>query len=96
MARWRAAGIAASRVCDLAELAADPQAWENAYLTRAYCEEVQREVDVRGLPVTLGRTPGTVRVLGPELGEHTEEILVETLGYSWERVDELKRRGAIP
>ena len=51
--------------------------------------------NVRGLPIGLGRTPGTVRSLGPELGQHTEEILTGTLGYSWEQVGEMKEQGVI-
>jgi crotonobetainyl-CoA:carnitine CoA-transferase CaiB-like acyl-CoA transferase len=93
--RWRAAGITASRICDFSDLAADPQAWENGYFLEAYCEEVQRTVEIRGLPVGLGKTPGTVRSLGPELGQHTEEILVDTLGYSWEQVGAFKEQGVI-
>jgi crotonobetainyl-CoA:carnitine CoA-transferase CaiB-like acyl-CoA transferase len=50
---------------------------------------------VRGIPVTLSKTPGAVRSLGPELGQHTEEVLVEALGYSWDQVVELKEKGAI-
>ncbi|MFN8544467.1 MAG: CoA transferase [Candidatus Binatia bacterium] len=93
--RWRAAGLAASTICDLSDLARDPQAWENQYLVETHCEEVQRQVVVRGLPVALARTPGTVRHLGPELGQHTEELLVDTLGYSWEQVGEFKEQGVI-
>ena len=31
---------------------------------KTWCEEVQREVEVRGLPVTLSKTPGEVNTLG--------------------------------
>jgi crotonobetainyl-CoA:carnitine CoA-transferase CaiB-like acyl-CoA transferase len=93
--RWRAAGIPAARINNLADLARDPQAWENGYFVDTYCEEVQRDVTVRGLPIGLSKTPGSVRSLGPELGQHTEEILVETLGYSWEEIGALKELGAI-
>jgi len=96
MARWTPLGIAASPVATLADLAADPQAWENAYLLETHCEEVNRTVTVRGLPVTLSKTPGTVRSLGPELGQDTEMILFEMLGYSWDEIGELKAKGAIP
>ena len=51
---------------------------------------------MRGLPVELSKTPGTVRSLGPELGQDTEMILVETLGYSWDEIGALKEQGAIP
>ena len=41
-------------------------------------------------PLRLRETPGSVRRPAPEFGEHTEEILTELLGYSWEQVAELK------
>ena len=93
--RWRNRGIEAAAISNLADLAEDPQAWENDYFVKAYCDEVQREVSVRGLPIGLSKTPGSVRSLGPELGQHTEEILVETLGYSWEEIGALKEQHAI-
>jgi crotonobetainyl-CoA:carnitine CoA-transferase CaiB-like acyl-CoA transferase len=94
--RWREHGIAASLVSNLAELAEDRQAWANDYLMKTHCDEVNREVTIRGLPVRLSRTPGTVRSLGPELGQDTELILFETLGYSWDEIADLKAKGAIP
>jgi len=96
MSRFAAAGITASPIQNLADLAADPQAWENDYFVETDCEEVQRRVKVRGLPIGLSRTPGTVRSLGPELGQDTEMILTETLGYSWEELAAFKEQGAIP
>ena len=99
MARWTAlgsAGVAAAPVATLADLARDPQAWANEYLAETHCEEVNRTVTVRGMPVTLGKTPGTIRSLGPELGQDTEMILFETLGYDWDEIGALKTKGAIP
>jgi len=96
MERWKPLGIVASPVNTLADLAADPQAWENEYFVTSYCEEVQRQVNVRGLPIGLSKTPGSVNSLGPELGQHTEVILTDTLGYSWEQVGALKEQGVIP
>ena len=96
MERWEPLGIVASPINTLADLARDPQAWANDYLLETYCEEVKRNVLVRGLPVGLGKTPGSVRSLGPELGQDTELILAETLGYSWDEIGEFKAKGAIP
>jgi crotonobetainyl-CoA:carnitine CoA-transferase CaiB-like acyl-CoA transferase len=95
MERWTPLGIVASPINNLAEIAADPQAWENDYFVETYCEEVQRQVNVRGLPIGLSKTPGSVQSLGPELGQHTELILTETLDYSWEQVGEFKEQGVI-
>jgi crotonobetainyl-CoA:carnitine CoA-transferase CaiB-like acyl-CoA transferase len=96
MERWRPLGIVASPVKNLADLAEDPQAWANDYFVETYCEEVQRQVKVRGLPIGLGKTPGAVNSLGPELGQDTELILADTLGYSWDQIAEFKAQGAIP
>jgi alpha-methylacyl-CoA racemase len=54
----------------------------------------QRPVRQLGVPVKLSRTPGEhARLPGPELGEHTEEVLLAA-GYSHEQVAELLERGA--
>jgi alpha-methylacyl-CoA racemase len=54
-----------------------------------------RPVRQLGIPVKLGRTPGEhARLPGPELGEHTEEVLLAA-GYTREQVAELVREGAV-
>lgn len=93
---WSKAGIASSPVGTLADIAEYEQAWANDYFVKTHCEEVNREVSVRGLPVGLSKTPGAVRTLGPELGQDTEMILADTLGYDWDVIGELKEKGAIP
>ena len=96
MKRWKSLGIVASPVENLEDLGQDPQAWENDYFLETYCEEVQRQVKVRGLPVGLSKTPGVVKTLGPQLGQDTELILADTLGFSWDQIGEFKAQGAIP
>ncbi len=46
-------------------------------------------------PIDFYGTPGAPHGLPPELGQHTEEILLE-LGMDWDRIIELKDAGAIP
>ena len=43
--------------------------------------------------MNLSRTPGSVRQLAPELGQHTEEVLLEA-GYSWDDISALREQGA--
>lgn len=90
------AGLPASPINNLADVIKDEQAWQNQYFLKSYSEEVQREVDVRGLPVTLSKTPGEVNSLGPQLGQDTEVLLMDLLGFEWEAIEELKAKGAIP
>ncbi len=63
---------------------------------------VFREVDGPDGPVSFVATPNDFsemeagpRGLPPELGQHTEEVLLE-LGYDWEQIVPLKERGVIP
>ena len=48
-----------------------------------------------GFPVKLSKTPGTIRMPAPLLGQHNEEILTQMLGYSKEQVKELRKEGVI-
>lgn len=76
------------------DLPNDPQVIANEYVQDF--EHPQFGVTkVIGVPVRLSETPGSIRSAAPEFGQHTEEVLTEILGYSWERVGELKERGVI-
>lgn len=48
-----------------------------------------------GVPWTFSETPGSVRMPAPQLGQHTEEILMDVLGYDWDRISKLREDGAI-
>jgi crotonobetainyl-CoA:carnitine CoA-transferase CaiB-like acyl-CoA transferase len=52
------------------------------------------DIKVVRSPVEFGATPATIRRTGPELGEHTEEVLLEH-GYTWDEIAQLKEQGAI-
>ena len=93
---WKANGIVHSPVNSYADVVKDEQAWQNNYFMKAYCEEVKREVEIRGLPVTLSKTPGEVNTLGPQLGQDTELLMMDLLEYEWDQIEEFKAKGAIP
>jgi formyl-CoA transferase len=46
-------------------------------------------------PADFYGTPVGPRGVPPELGQHTEEVLLE-LGYDWEKIIALKEAGAVP
>ncbi|MPZ97838.1 MAG: CoA transferase [Dehalococcoidia bacterium] len=74
------------------EIAEDPQAWANGYLVNIPRDGAE-PVPTVGPPVQLSRTPPSVRTLGPELGQHTEEVLLEA-GFTWEDITALRDQGA--
>jgi crotonobetainyl-CoA:carnitine CoA-transferase CaiB-like acyl-CoA transferase len=43
----------------------------------------------------MGSTPGVTRWAGPELGEHTEEVLCGELGYSQQQLAALREAGVV-
>lgn len=76
------------------DLGTDPQVLANGYVAD-FDHPAFGKTQVVGLPVRLSETPGSIRLPAPEFGQHTEEILTETLGYSWEKVAQLKDGGVI-
>jgi len=52
------------------------------------------EIELLRSPVEFGATPATIRRMAPELGKHTEEVLLEH-GYTWDDIAGLKGQGAI-
>ena len=86
------AGIRFAPVRDYAGVAEDRGVWENGYLLSG--TEVGSEADVVGTPVRFSATPARAAGTVPELGQHTEEVLLE-LGYSWEDIGRLRDEGAI-
>lgn len=80
-------------VYDYSEVAADPQVAENDYLVRVEHPD-HGSVQMAGIPVQLGKTPGKVRSAAPELGQHTEDVLLE-LGYTTEEIAELRAEEVI-
>ncbi len=53
------------------------------------------DIRMQGAFPKLSDTPGEVRWVGPELGEHTDVVLRDLLGYDDARVDALKAAGVV-
>lgn len=87
------ADLLAARVNDYSEVANDPQNLENGYITEVANPDGP-PVKMVGLPVIFSKTPGHVRNLAPELGQHTEEVMLEA-GYTWEEIAALREQRAI-
>ena len=91
-ARLRAEGQRYAPVQDYARLAADPQVWANGYLAETEHPQWGR-VTVIGAPIRFSDTPAQPAAVPPDLGQHTEEVLLEA-GYTWEEITALRESGA--
>jgi len=86
--------IISAPVHGFSDLASDPQIIANDYILD-YNHEDFGPIKVIGVPVTLSETPGKVIAEAPKFGQHTEEVLMELGGYTWEEIIELRDKGAI-
>ncbi|MGZ6205389.1 MAG: CoA transferase, partial [Candidatus Binataceae bacterium] len=48
-----------------------------------------------GIPWQMSRTGGGVRAPAPLIGQHTDEVLTQVLGYSADEVARLRAAGAL-
>lgn len=87
-----AAGMRHAPVRDHAQVVADAGVWENGYLVTV--QGSGGETAVPGSPVRFSGTPARAAADAPELGQHTEEVLLEA-GYTWEQISELSASGVI-
>ncbi len=88
-----AAGLRYAPVRDHAEVAADPGVRANGYI--AGVEDPDGVVvEVVRAPVRFSDPSPPAQPHAPELGQHTEEVLLES-GYSWDDIAGLSADGAI-
>ena len=83
-----------TRVKTPAEVAEDPTPWANGYF-REIDHPSGKKLKMIVPPWQFSKTPLTIRNTAPELSQHTEEVLTETLGYSWEDIEAFKDKGVI-
>ncbi|MCL6478309.1 MAG: CoA transferase [Peptococcaceae bacterium] len=53
------------------------------------------KVSVAGVPVKMSATPGRIKDPAPLLGQHTEEVLRELMGFDEQTIKRLKKEGVI-
>lgn len=87
-------GVPVSPILTIEDIFNDPQ-----YKARENIVEVEHprlgRIKVPGVIPKFSKTPGSIRMRAPELGEHSEDILTNELGFSAEEVAALKEEGVI-
>jgi len=75
------------------EVAADTQAWA-AGMFASIEHSPAGKIKLITAPGRFSKTPGGPKTAAPELGQHTEEVLVE-IGYTWDDILRLKEEQVI-
>jgi len=87
-------GLVLGKMYSPLDVVNDPQAWENDFFAETD-HPIAGRIKLLQSPMRFSDTPASVRSCAPELGQHTEAVLLE-LGYTWDDVAGLKNRGVIP
>lgn len=84
----RGEGIAYSPVLRPTDLGEDVQARANGYVVDIP-HPTLGPIRMVGSPVSFTATPVTVQGAAPEFGQHTEEVLMELCGCTWNQIQKL-------
>ncbi len=87
------ADILVTEVADYKSVLQSEQARVNGYI-RELDHPTAGKVKISGQPIIINEAIEQQAAMPPELGQHTEEVLLE-IGYSWEDIDGLRSEGAI-
>lgn len=91
---FRTYGFIYAKIQTVEELKHDPQVIANDYITE-FDHPAIGPVKVCSFPVAYSDTPAGIWREAPELGQHTEEILIDELGYDWSDIERFQQAGAI-
>jgi len=98
--RWEAteilqrAGVAAMPTLSNKDLAHDPHLRQRGFLVELEHPAVGRRIHA-GVPWTMSETPCQVRRPAPLLGADTDDVLTTLLGYSPDRIADLRSTGVL-
>ncbi len=93
LAVLQGAEVPVSKIYSVRDMMQDPQ-----FLARQMFEQHQfkdgTSIKLPAVTPKLSETPGSTRWIGPDLGEHTDEVL-KTLGYSDQEIAEFREAGVL-
>ena len=83
------------RIFTAPDMLSDPQFAARELIKRYEDEVLGQEVPMAAPVPVFSRTPGAIASTGPELGQHTQQILQEVAGYSDEQIADMRQREII-
>ena len=87
-------GIPCGPINTVDRVVANPQVQAREMIVEIEHEGVGK-VKMAACPVKLSDTPAGIQGPAPTLGQHTEEVLTQLLGYSTEQVKTLRQDGIV-
>ena len=90
----QAAGVAAGACADSKYLSEDPHLTKRDYFVYREHPEVGKRQHC-GIPWRMSGTPCEVKTAAPALGQHTDEVMTQILGYSAAEVEAMRAKGAL-
>ena len=87
-------GVPVAAVMDLDEVQASPQAEAREMFVKVD-HPTMGELTLPGFPIKFSETKGDISAPSPLLGEHNVEVYKRLLGYSEEKIEQLRKTGVI-
>jgi crotonobetainyl-CoA:carnitine CoA-transferase CaiB-like acyl-CoA transferase len=87
-------GIPCGLIKNVAEVCTDPQVLARDMVVQLN-HPTAGPISVNGVPIKLSATPGEVQDPPPVLGQHTDSILADILGYTADQIAELRELKAV-
>jgi crotonobetainyl-CoA:carnitine CoA-transferase CaiB-like acyl-CoA transferase len=92
--KLRAAGVPCGPINSVAEALTDPHTLARS-MVRTVKHPKVGDLRMLGIPFRFSATPEAIRRAPPLLGQHTEEVLGTELGFSAERIAQLRAEKVI-
>ncbi|WP_188206790.1 CaiB/BaiF CoA transferase family protein [Alkalibacillus aidingensis] len=88
------AHVPAGPIYNIEDIIKDPQ-YQAREMIQEFDLSEDEKIKMPGIVPKFSKTPGKTKWLGPDLGEHTENVLSDILGLDKPKIEELKDKGII-
>jgi formyl-CoA transferase len=94
LSEFKKVGIPSGRVNTMDKVFSHPQIKPRNMVVEVKHPTADK-IKLVGIPVKYSETPGSIRLPPPLLGQHTQEILSDLLGYSKKEIEAFRQEGVV-